>query len=84
MKKTVLSIFGSVILSLALLLNASAAGVMGVDVSKWQEDINWEKARDAGVEFAVIRCGYGADLVSNDDKWWKRNADECTRLGIPF
>ena len=56
----------------------------GVDVSKWQGDINWEKVKNTDVDFAIIRCGYGDNLTSYDDKKWKRNADECTRLGIPF
>ena len=36
------------------------------------------------ISYAIIRCGYGNDEVSQDDKWWKYNADECTRLEIPF
>lgn len=53
----------------------------GVDVSKWQGEIDWEKAKADGVEFAMIRAGYGQ---GNIDDRFKRNADECTRLGIPF
>ena len=32
----------------------------------------------------IIRCGYGMDQASQDDREWKRNADACARLGIPF
>lgn len=53
----------------------------GIDVSKWQGEIDWEKAKADGVEFAMLRAGYGQGNI--DDKF-KRNADECTRLGIPF
>lgn len=53
----------------------------GVDVSKWQGEIDWEKAKADGVEFAMLRAGYGR---GNIDDRFKRNADECTRLGIPF
>ena len=31
---------------------------LGIDVSFYQGDIDWEAVRDAGVEFAIIRCGY--------------------------
>ena len=55
-----------------------------IDVSYHQGTIDWEKVKAAGVEGAIIRCGYGMDMESQDDKQWKRNADECTRLGIPF
>ena len=30
----------------------------GVDVSHWQQDIDWEQVRDSGVDFAMIRLGY--------------------------
>ena len=55
----------------------------GMDISEYQGTINWEKVKAAGYH-AIIRCGYGDDLTSQDDKQWKRNANECTRLGIPF
>lgn len=55
----------------------------GIDVSVYQRDINWEKTKDY-VDFVIIRCGYGNDLRSQDDPYYKKNADECTRLKIPF
>ena len=67
-----------------------AAVLKGIDVSKFQGEVDWEKAKAAGIDFAIIRCGYGgewdgqeADWAQDDDQW-RRNADECTRLGIPF
>lgn len=30
----------------------------GIDVSKWQGDIDWDKVKKAGVEFVMIRAGY--------------------------
>jgi GH25 family lysozyme M1 (1,4-beta-N-acetylmuramidase) len=30
----------------------------GIDVSHWQNDIDWEQVRDSGVDFAMIRLGY--------------------------
>lgn len=32
--------------------------VLGIDVSKWQDDINWSKVKAAGVKFVFLRCGY--------------------------
>ena len=55
-----------------------------IDVSYHNGVIDWEKVKAAGVEGAILRCGYGMDRTDQDDKQWKRNADECTRLGIPF
>ena len=34
---------------------------IGIDVSKWQGEIDWEKVKNAGVEFAIIRVGYQTD-----------------------
>lgn len=55
-----------------------------IDVSHHNGTIDWEKVKAAGVDGAILRCGYGDNIASQDDKQWKRNADECTRLGIPF
>lgn len=30
----------------------------GIDVSRWNETIDWEAVKSDGVEFAIIRCGY--------------------------
>lgn len=32
----------------------------GIDVSKWNGAINWEAVAKAGVQFAMVRAGYGA------------------------
>ncbi len=56
----------------------------GIDVSAWQGKIDWEAVKNDGVDYAIIRCGWGDNYTSQDDSYWKRNADECTRLGIPF
>lgn len=55
-----------------------------IDVSYAQGVINWEHVKNSGVAGVIIQCGYGDNITSQDDKFWKRNADECTRLGIPF
>lgn len=34
---------------------------IGIDVSKWQEEIDWQEVKNAGVEFAMIRIGYQAE-----------------------
>ena len=57
---------------------------MIIDVSYHNGTIDWNKVKASGVKGAIIRCGYGDNIVSQDDKQFKRNADECVRLGIPF
>ena len=55
----------------------------GIDVSQYQGVIDWETVKRY-VDFVIIRAGYGQDIPGQDDALFKRNADECTRLGIPF
>ena len=53
-----------------------------IDVSSWQGDIDWAKAKADGVEGAIIRLGFG---WGNDaDAKAQHNINECKRLGIPF
>ena len=54
-----------------------------IDVSEHQGIINWEQAKGR-IDGAILRCGYGMDIASQDDKQWSRNVAECERLGIPF
>lgn len=53
-----------------------------IDVSQWQYDIDWAKAKADGVEGAIIRLGYGWGNYA--DAKAQRNINECKRLGIPF
>ena len=34
------------------------SGVIGIDVSKYQKSIDWNKVKNAGINFVMIRCGY--------------------------
>ena len=44
--------------------------IKGIDVSKWQGDIDWKKVYADGVKFAFIRAGYFTDYV---DPYWEKN-----------
>lgn len=41
----------------------------GIDVSKWQGKIDWQKVKDSGIEFAFIRIGYRGEngVIYKDD-----------------
>lgn len=56
----------------------------GIDVSQHQGWIDWDAVKAQGIDFAIIRCGYGDDLGEQDDIHWMRNVRECERLGIPY
>lgn len=59
--------------------------VDGIDVSKWQADINWNKVKAAGVKFVFIRCGYTAlskDFAMYEDEYFKKNIQGAYNAGI--
>lgn len=62
----------------------SGAYAMGIDVSKNNGVIDWQAVKKSGVEFAIIRCGYGSDLVNQDDSQWEANVTGCEKNGIPY
>lgn len=53
-----------------------------IDVSQHQGIINWTAAKP-NIDGAIIRCGFGDNIASQDDMQWIRNLSECERLGIP-
>ena len=55
----------------------------GIDVSTYQGKVNWERAKQS-IDFAIIRCGFGSDILTQDDNQFARNVAECERLNIPF
>lgn len=46
------------------IINISGAKRVGIDVSYHNGTINWEKVKNSGISFAIIRCGYGSDFTS--------------------
>lgn len=58
--------------------------IKGIDVSEFQGNIDWNKVKNDGIEFAILRVGYGMDIKNQDDKYIERNISECERLGIPI
>ena len=60
------------------------ASYTGIDVSHHQGTIDWEKVKNSGVDFAIIRCGFAEDKTEYDDRCWQYNVSECERLDIPY
>lgn len=64
---------------------ANGSAKLGIDVSKWNKTIDWEQVKDAGIEFAIIRCGYrgatsGALVL---DPMYQKNITGAIEAGIP-
>lgn len=59
------------------------SNLKGIDVSKYQGTIQWNKVK-SNIDFAILRCGFGSDIARQDDVCFERNVAECERLNIPF
>lgn len=58
---------------------------IGIDVSKWQGDIDFDVLKSAGVEFVIIRVGT-ADGIDGEyllDSKFKQNIEGANKAGIP-
>ncbi len=53
-----------------------------VDVSEWNKNIDWASAKADGVEYAFIRCGFGRDTESQDDKYFRINMENAINAGV--
>ena len=57
----------------------------GIDVSKWNGEIDWDKVKNAGVEFAVVRAGYRGSVSGSlvQDPRFEENMRGAQAAGIP-
>ena len=58
--------------------------IKGIDVSGWQENIDWAKVKADGIKFAILRCGWGQDVTKQDDSYFEKNVKGCEANGIPY
>ena len=56
----------------------------GIDVSKWQGSINWNEVKKTGIDFAIIREGWGKKSPTQTDKKFKENYEGAKSVGIPI
>lgn len=58
----------------------------GIDVSKWDGNIDWAAVKKGGVQFAIIRASHrntGDGQIVDDEKM-SANMDGCDAQGIPY
>ena len=61
------------------------ATAQGIDVSEHQGRIDWNAVKASGIDFAILRVGFGAPSWGGRvDYQFNRNISECERLGIPY
>lgn len=58
---------------------------IGIDVSKWQGDIDFSKLKNAGVEFVIIRIGSSTGINGENfiDSKFIQNINNANSVGIP-
>lgn len=58
--------------------------IRGIDVSKWQGEIDWKKVKAAGIKFAMIRLGYGSSKgdAGGLDGYFEKNVKNAIAAGI--
>lgn len=63
---------------------ADGASIFGIDVSKWNKEIDWKRVKDAGVEFAIIRCGYRGSKTGAlvEDPYFEKNIKGAQEAGV--
>ena len=63
---------------------ANNAGGRGIDVSKWNGNIDWAAVKNSGINFAIIRCGYRGSSAGAliEDPTFKRNIQGAQKAGI--
>ena len=50
--------------------------ILGLDVSKWNGNIDWKAVKEANIDFVIIRAGYGTGYV---DPYFKKNIESAIK-----
>ncbi len=67
------------------LQKSTANARVGIDVSKWNGEIDWDKVKAAGAEFAIIRAGYRGSVTGAlvEDPCFTANMRGAAASGLP-
>lgn len=56
--------------------------IKGIDVSTHNGNIDWKKVKSSGIDFAILRAGYGRELSQKDARF-EENYKNAKAVGIP-
>ncbi len=64
---------------------STASAKVGIDVSKWNGEIDWDRVKNAGVEFAIVRAGYRGSTTGSlvEDSCFAANMRGAAASGVP-
>lgn len=62
-----------------------SVGLSGIDVSEHQGTIDWKKVKAAGIDYAMIRAGFGWEEIDDQtDASLVQNVTGAKQAGLPF
>ena len=53
-----------------------------IAVNAHQVQIDWEKVKNSGIQFAILRPGFGSDMKSQDDAYFEAKVQGCESAGL--
>ena len=62
----------------------AGSGNLGIDVSKWNGSIDWNKVKNSGINYVIIRCGYRGSTTGAliEDPTFRKNIKGATAAGL--
>ena len=62
----------------------NSSGHLGIDVSKWNGNIDWNAVKNSGVSYVIIRCGYRGSTTGAliEDSMFRSNIQGATKAGL--
>lgn len=58
--------------------------VKGVDLSEHNGSVDFSQLKAAGVEFVILRIGFGGDYPGQQDKRFEENVEKAEAAGLPW
>ena len=77
--KSVAAIMMAICMTLSVPMTANATGAQGIDVSKYQHEINWGAVAQSGISYAFIKVG---STNSGIDPYFAANVQGAQAAGI--
>lgn len=62
----------------------SSNGILGIDVSRWNGNINWTSVKNSGVSYVIIRTGYRGSTQGSliEDTTFRNNIQGAINAGL--
>lgn len=62
----------------------TSSGILGIDVSKWNGNIDWNAVKNSGIHYVIIRCGYRGSSTGAliEDPKFRTNIKGATSAGL--